>query len=197
MTDRYDPTVRTPSQMRQNRQHLAKDDAWIKAFLRTAPYCTVGTSWDNLPFLNPTNFWYDEARHRIVFHSNISGRIRANIDHNPQVCVSVQELGRLQPSNAPLELSVQFRGVIAFGMARVLDNPAEALEALHGLLGKYFPKMRIGEEFQPISEQDLRRTSVYEVKISEWSGKENWPQQADQVETWPPLSDEIMAGGFG
>lgn len=196
MTDRYDPAVRPPSQMRQNRGHLARDDEWIRAFLKDAAYCTIGTAWDDLPFLNPTAFWYDEARHRIVFHSNASGRIRANIEHNPRVCVSVQEMGRFLPSNAPLEVSVQFRGVVAFGTAQMIGDTEEARAALHGLLAKYFPKMRIGAEFQPISEADLRRTSVYEVQISEWSGKENWPDQADQVDGWPPLSDEILAGGF-
>jgi nitroimidazol reductase NimA-like FMN-containing flavoprotein (pyridoxamine 5'-phosphate oxidase superfamily) len=108
----------------------------------------------------------------------------------------VQEFGRLLPSNAPLELSIQFRGVIAFGTAHVVDDPNATVEALHGLLGKYFPKMRIGQEFQPISDKDLRQTSVYEIRITEWSGKENWPESADQVDTWPPLSDEIMGGGF-
>jgi hypothetical protein len=196
MTDRYDPALRQPSQMRQNRQHFARDDAWIKGFLKTAAYCTVGTSWDDLPFLNPTAFWYDEARHRILFHSNASGRVRANIKHNPRVCVSVQEMGRFLPSNAPLEVSVQYRGVVIFGTARVIDDPQETRTALQGLLVKYFPKLRIGAEFQPISETDLRRTSVYEIQIGEWSGKENWPERAEQVDSWPPLSDDILRGGF-
>ncbi len=196
MTDRYDPAARAPSQMRQSRQRFARDETWIKAFLKEAAYCTVGTEWDHLPFLNPTSFWYDEALHRIVFHSNPSGRVRANLEHNPRVCVSVQETGRFLPSNAPLEVSVQFRGVIVFGAARVITDPEEARAALQSMLAKYFPKMRIGTEFQPISQADLRRTSVYEILISEWSGKENWPDQADQVDSWPPLPDEIMGGGF-
>jgi hypothetical protein len=182
--------------MRQNRQQLAKDDAWIREFLKTAPYCTIGTSWDDLPFLNPTTFWYDEEHHRIIFHSNVSGRIRANIDHNPRVCFSAQEMGDVLPSNAPLETSARYRGVIAFGTASLISDPDAARAALHGLLGKYFPKMRIGHEFQPISEQDLRQTSVYQITLSEWSGKENWAEQADQVDSWPPLSQEILRGGF-
>ena len=196
MANRYDPAVRALYQMRQNRQHLARNDAWIKRFLKEAAYCTVGTSWDSLPFLNPTVFWYDEARHRIVFHSNASGRVRANVEHNPRVCVSVQEMGRFLPSNAPLEVSVQFRGVVMFGTAGVIEDPQEVRAALQGLLAKYFPKLRLGAEFQPISETDLRRTSVYEIQISEWSGKENWREQAEQVDSWPPLSDEILIGVF-
>jgi nitroimidazol reductase NimA-like FMN-containing flavoprotein (pyridoxamine 5'-phosphate oxidase superfamily) len=196
MANRYDPAVRALSQMRQNRKHLARDDVWIKRFLKQATYCTVGTSWDDLPFLNPTAFWYEEARHRIVFHSNATGWMRANVEHNPRVCVSVQEMGRFLPSNAPLEVSVQFRGVVMFGTAEVIDDPQEVRAALQGLLAKYFLKLRIGAEFQPISDTDLRRTSVYEIRISEWSGKENWPEQAEQMDGWTPLSDEILAGGF-
>ena len=51
-------------------------------------------------------FWYDEANERIIFHSNLAGRIRANLEHNPKVCLEASEMGRLLPSNVALEFSV-------------------------------------------------------------------------------------------
>ncbi|HNO31944.1 MAG TPA: pyridoxamine 5'-phosphate oxidase family protein, partial [Anaerolineales bacterium] len=121
----------------QRRPHLTKDDAWIHEFLKTAEVGHIATSVDGQPFLTPTSFWFDEANHQIVFHSNIAGRIRSNIEANPKVSLEASELGRMLPSNVALEFSLQYRSVMVFGTARVVTDPAEARTLLYGLIGKY------------------------------------------------------------
>jgi nitroimidazol reductase NimA-like FMN-containing flavoprotein (pyridoxamine 5'-phosphate oxidase superfamily) len=191
----FDPTIRKPTEPRQNRLHLVQGDDWIKAFLHQAQTATISTSWDDLPFSNMTLFWYDEPNHRIIFHSNVMGRVRANIEQNPRVCLSAYEAGKLLPSNAAVELSIQYRGVVVFGEAEILEGEA-AEAALYGLINKYFPKMQPGKEYRPITEVELRKTSVYSIKITEWSGRENWKERTDQIDDWPALSDDLFAGGF-
>ncbi len=61
----------------QRRPKNAMSDEWVKDFLHRALIGHVATRWDDQPFITPTSFWYDEARHAIVFHSNVVGRIRA------------------------------------------------------------------------------------------------------------------------
>lgn len=171
----------------QRRPHLTKDDAWIREFLKTAKVGHIATSVDGQPFINPTTFWFDEENHQIAFHSNISGRIRSNIEYNPKVTLEASELGKMLPSNVALEFSLQFRSVVVFGTARVVTEPAEARRLLYGLIGKYFPTLQAGEEYREITEKELRATSVYAIKIGEWSGKENWADVADQSDEWEPL----------
>jgi nitroimidazol reductase NimA-like FMN-containing flavoprotein (pyridoxamine 5'-phosphate oxidase superfamily) len=171
----------------QRRPHLTKDDAWIRAFLKVAQVGHIATSVDGQPFLNPTTFWYDEENHQIVFHSNIAGRIRSNIETNPKVCLEASELGKLLPSNVALEFSLQFRSAIVFGTANVVTDPDESRRLLYGLISKYFPAMTAGKEYREITEKELRATSIYTIQIEEWSGKENWEQRADQSDEWPPL----------
>lgn len=171
----------------QRRPHLTKDDAWIREFLKTAKVGHIATSVDGQPFINPTTFWFDEENHQIAFHSNISGRIRSNIEYNPKVTLEASELGKMLPSNVALEFSLQFRSVVVFGTARVVTEPAEARRLLYGLIGKYFPTLQAGEEYREITEKELRATSVYAIKIGEWSGKENWADVADQSDEWKPL----------
>lgn len=171
----------------QRRPHLTKEDAWIREFLKTAKVGHIATSVDGQPFINPTTFWFDEENHQIVFHSNISGRIRSNIEYNPKVTLEASELGKMLPSNVALEFSLQFRSVVVFGTARVVTEPAEARRLLYGLIGKYFPTLQAGEEYREITEKELRATSVYAIKIGEWSGKENWADVADQSDEWKPL----------
>jgi nitroimidazol reductase NimA-like FMN-containing flavoprotein (pyridoxamine 5'-phosphate oxidase superfamily) len=173
----------TPANVQRIAEY-ARDDAWIRDFLRRAEIGHIATRWDEQPFITPTTFWYDEERHEIIFHSNIVGRVRANIERHPRVCFEASECGRFLPSNVALEFSVQYRSVIAFGTARVLEDPDEGRRALYGLIGKYFPDMRPGKEYRPITDKELARTSVYAIAIESWSGKENWKERAEQSREW-------------
>jgi nitroimidazol reductase NimA-like FMN-containing flavoprotein (pyridoxamine 5'-phosphate oxidase superfamily) len=168
-----------------------RNDVWIKSFLRTAVVGHVGHVAGGQPFITPTNFWYDEERHQLIFHSNVTGRVRWNLERSSRVCFVASEYGRLLPSNAALEVSLQYRSVMAFGMVDILENDDEKQRALYGMLAKYFPKLHPGKEYRPITKQELRRTTVYAIKIDTWSGKESWKEVADQVEDWPSLPPDI------
>jgi hypothetical protein len=61
--------------------------------------------------------------------------------------------------------------------------------ALSNLLQKYFPQMKSGEEYRPITDEELKRTSVYIISIESWrASSSHWPEQADQSEEWSPLN---------
>ena len=169
-----------------------REDDWIRAFLKEAKVAHIASSRDGQPFLNPTTFWYDEEHQRVIFHSNIAGRVRSNIEANPNVCLEASELGKLLPSNVALEFSLQYRSVIVFGTARLVTDPAEARHVLYNLIKKYFPTMSAGKEFREITDKELRATSVYAIAIESWSGKENWKDRADQSNEWPALDETIF-----
>jgi nitroimidazol reductase NimA-like FMN-containing flavoprotein (pyridoxamine 5'-phosphate oxidase superfamily) len=174
----------------QRRPHLTKDYDWIRAFLKEAKIGHIASSVDGQSFINPTTFWLDEENHQIMFHSNIAGRIRSNIESNPKVSLEASELGKLLPSNVALEFSLQFRSVVVFGTAHVVTDPAEARRLLYGLISKYFPNMTAGKEYREITDKELRATSIYALKIESWSGKENWADRADQSDEWTPLDEK-------
>ena len=168
-----------------------RDEEWIRAFLRKARVAHIASARRNgQPFLNPTTFWFDEANHQIIFHSNVAGRIRSNIESNSRICFEASELGKMLPANVALEFSLQFRSVIVFGTARMVNDPEEARRVMYGLIHKYFPEMTAGKEFREITEKELKRTSVYAIQIDEWSGKENWKDRADQSDEWPALDEK-------
>lgn len=167
-----------------------RDEEWIRAFLREAKVGHIASAQDAQPFINPTTFWFDEEHHQIIFHSNVAGRMRSNIENNRRVCFETSELGKLLPANVALEFSLQFRSVIVFGTARLITDPEEARRVLYGLIHKYFPAMTAGEEFREITDKELKRTSVYAIRIEAWSGKENWKDRADQSDEWTPLDEK-------
>jgi nitroimidazol reductase NimA-like FMN-containing flavoprotein (pyridoxamine 5'-phosphate oxidase superfamily) len=174
----------------QRLPEYARGEAWMRAFLHAAQVGHIATQWDDQPFITPTTFWFDEANQRILFHSNLVGRVRANAEHSPKVCFEASEMGRLLPFNVALEFSLQYRSVLVFGAVRVLESDDEKRAALTGLLEKYFPNMRAGREYRPITEEELKRTSVYEIKIETWSGKENWNERAEQSQEWKALEEK-------
>jgi uncharacterized protein len=187
----YDPAVTAPHE--QRRRQNALDDAETRVLIAQLEIGHVATVWGEQPFINPTTFWYDPAAHALYFHSNVVGRMRANSEHHARVCFEASRYGRFLPSNIALEFSVQYESVVAYGVIRLLEAPDEKRHALAGLLTKYFPKMRAGHEYRPITDQELKRTSVYALAIESWSGKRNWAEQADQSDEWAPLRTEWLA----
>ena len=174
----------------QRLSEYQRGDDWIRAFLHAARVGHIASARDGQPFLNPTTFWFDEANHQIIFHSNATGRVRSNIEHNPRICFEASELGKMLPANVALEFSLQFRSVIVSGSARLVTDPAEARRVMYGLIHKYFPAMTAGREYREITDRELKRTSVYAIGIEAWSGKENWKDRADQSDEWPALDEK-------
>ncbi len=175
----------------ENKQRLPEyeqDDKWIVELLRRSKIGHIATRWDEQPFITPSTFWHDEEHHEIIFHSNIVGRIRANCERHPEVCFETSEYGQMLPSNIALEFSMQYESVIVFGKIRIIEDEEEKKSRLYGLIEKYFPGMRPGEEYRPITDKELKRTSVYVIGIESWSGKRNWEERAEQSEEWKSLS---------
>lgn len=175
----------------QRLPEYARDDAWTREFLNRCKVGHLAHSRNDQPFVTPTNFWFDEEHHRIIFHSNIAGRMRDNLEHNPKVCLEASEYGRFLPANTALEFSVQYRSVMVYGTVKIVEDIEEKRAALYGLLKKYFAHMTPGKEYRPITDKELARTTVYALEIESWSGKENWNEQAEESTDWPPLPKEL------
>ena len=184
----YNPTITLPNQQRHS-EH-SQSDAWVADFLSQAQIAHIVTRWDEQPFITPTTFWYNPQQHEIYFHSNIVGRVRANVERHTPVCFEASEFGKLLPANVALEFSIQYQSAIVFGSVRLLEDLDEKRRALAGLIAKYFPALTAGQEYRPITEPELKRTSVYAIAIDSWSGKKNWPDRADPSDDWPPLGEE-------
>jgi len=176
-----------------NKQRLTEyimGDQWIIDFLKRSEIGHIATRWDNQPFITPNTFYFDDEKREIIFHSNIVGRIRANVERHPEVCFEASEYGRFLSSNVALEFSLQYESVICFGKIRVIEDPEEKKAGLYKLIGKYFPDKNPGQNYRPITDQELKRTSVYAIKVESWSGKRNWAEEAEQSDQWPKQNSE-------
>ncbi len=171
-----------------------RGEEWIRELLHRGQIAHIASRWDDQPFVTPTTFFYDEDGNRLIFHSNITGRVRANLERHPRVCVEISEMGKVLPSNIALEFSLQYRSVIVFGAASLINDVEEKRKVLHQLIAKYFGTMELGKDYRPATDKELKRTSVYQIKIESWSGKENWKDRADQSDKWPALDPKWFEG---
>jgi nitroimidazol reductase NimA-like FMN-containing flavoprotein (pyridoxamine 5'-phosphate oxidase superfamily) len=183
-------SMQKPILNKMRHPEYARDEEWIIQFLNEAQVGRIATRAENQPYITSTLFWYSPDQHEIYFHSNITGQVRSNAEGYPEVCFETSRGGKLLPSNLALEFSMQYESVIAFGKVRVVEDEADKKKILYGLIDKYFPGMEPGEHYRPITEIELKRTSVYAITIEKWSGKYHWPDQADQGDEWPPLGEQ-------
>ncbi|MEW6567317.1 MAG: pyridoxamine 5'-phosphate oxidase family protein [Chloroflexota bacterium] len=144
----------------------------IQAMLQRAAFGFTATSVNDQPFLHPSLFWFDAPARRLYFHTALEGRTRDNVLHNPRVCFSVAEIGRLLPADTAKEFSNEYASVIVFGRARLVLDDEEKRHGLQGLLDKYFPELRPGRDYRPITDPELAQTSVFAIEIEGWSGKQ-------------------------
>jgi nitroimidazol reductase NimA-like FMN-containing flavoprotein (pyridoxamine 5'-phosphate oxidase superfamily) len=156
-----------------SRQDRAKDDDWIKAYLKRVPFGMLATEYEGQPFLKPTLFVYDESEHAIYIHGALQGRMRTNLELNPRVSFCIAEMGRLLPADTAMEVGVEYASVVVFGKAELLTNADQARYGLQLLLDRFFPHLKPGIDYREILPQELNITAVYRIKIESWSGKED------------------------
>lgn len=163
------PTISMNQPLRKDR---AKDEAWIKAFLKRVPFGTLATEYQGQPFLKPTLFAYAEQENAIYIHGALVGRMRTNLEANPRLSFCVAEMGRLLPADTAMEVGVEYASVVLFGKADLLKDADQARHGLQLLLDRYFHHLKPGIDYREIIKEELDITSVYRIEIESWSGKE-------------------------
>ncbi len=148
-----------------------EDQQWIKDFLHAKSVGILATADGDQPFINSNLYAYDEAAHAVYIHTARLGRTRSAIEKNPRFCFHIFEMGRLLPADEALEFSVEYAGVTLFGEAQIIEELAEQERALQMIMDKYAPHLRPGEDYRPIMPDELVRTAVFKLVISEWSAK--------------------------
>jgi hypothetical protein len=159
------------------RKDRAKDDTWIREYLKRVPFGMLATEFEGQPFIKPTLFVYDESENAIYIHGALVGRMRTNLEANACVSFCIAEMGRLLPADTAMEVGVEYASVVVFGKAEVLPDSGDAKRGLQLLLDRYFPHLKPGVDYREILPQELDITSVYRINIDSWSGKEERARQ--------------------
>jgi uncharacterized protein len=172
----YTPTERT--QVKRLPKRGKYDRETVYSILDSAFVCHVGFSVDGQPYVIPTNF--GRTGDIVYLHGSAASRMLRSLSEGIPVCVTVTHVDGLVLARSAFHHSVNYRSVVILGTARLVEDPAEKMEALR-LFTEHVMKGRWDEVRQP-NEQELKATAVLALPLEEVSAK---------VRTGGPVDDEV------
>ncbi|MGF6375985.1 nitroimidazol reductase NimA-like FMN-containing flavoprotein (pyridoxamine 5'-phosphate oxidase superfamily) [Clostridiales Family XIII bacterium PM5-7] len=150
-------------EMRRSKQILSKEDSEKVLARNTAGVLAVDGD-DGYPYAVPLSYVYHDGK--IYFHSAKVGHKIDAIAENNKVSFCVIDTDQIVPE----EFTTYFRSVIAFGKAKVLEDPMEIRSALEVLAVKYSPEEKAG--IAKTIDKEMPHVAMVEISIDHLSGKE-------------------------
>ncbi len=168
MTTTTDTQFPITERNRVRREHHrgSYDKEAVYAVLDAAPLCHVGYVLDGAPYVTPTIHW----RHgdRLYWHGSAASRFLRAAQGVP-VCLTVSFMDGYVLARSAYNHSVNYRLAMAFGTARRIEDKKETGDALRYFVDGLFPGR--WEGLRPMTEQELKATSVLWMDIEEASVK--------------------------
>ncbi len=171
----FPPTEKSRVKRLHERAHYDRETVY--AILDAGFLCHVGYVIDGQPFVTPTAYWR-EGDH-VYWHGSSASRMLRTVKEGVPVCFTVSHLDGMVMARSGFHHSVNYRSVMAFGSAELVDGEAEKERALEAFIEHLTPGR--WAELRPITKQELKATTVVRLKLSEVSAK---------VRTGPPKDDE-------
>jgi len=173
--DKIPQTPRTT--LRRLPQRGNYDREAINRILDEGFICHVGFTVDGRSFVIPTG--YARVGDRLLIHGSQASRMLRTLGQGIDVCVTVTLIDGLVLARSAFHHSMNYRSVVVFGKATVIDNPNEKLEALRALSEHMIPGR--WDDVRGPNERELQLTTVLALPLTEASAK---------VRTGPPLDDD-------
>ncbi|MGI8733462.1 MAG: pyridoxamine 5'-phosphate oxidase family protein [Pyrinomonadaceae bacterium] len=139
--------------------------------------CHIGFAVEGRPVVIPTG--YARIDDRLYVHGSQASRMLRTLKTGIDACVTVTLVDGLVLARSAFHHSINYRSVVIFGQAKLVDDPPEKLAALvafseHVIRGRW-------DDVREPTEQELKATTVLTIPLKEVSAK---------VRTGPPLDDE-------
>lgn len=143
------------------------DRETIYAILDAALVCHVGLIQDGQPVVIP--MLYARAGDALLLHGATGSRLLGHIAAGEPVSISVAIVDGLVLAKSVFHHSVNYRSVVVFGHGRLLEDPAEKLDALAILTEHLAPGRWTAA--RPPSAAELKATAVAAIAIESASAK--------------------------
>lgn len=165
------------TKIRRKPQRGSHDPAVIEAILDDALVCHVGFVADHGPVVIPTTF--ARVGDQLYIHGSAASHMLRTLEGGVDVCVAVTHLDALVLARTAFHHSVNYRSVVLFGRATLVEDTDIKLAALAALVDRVVPGRSSAS--RPPNAKELTATTVIAVPITEASAK---------IRTGPPLPDE-------
>ena len=149
----------------------------IHAILDETLISHVGLVQDGQPVVIP--MLHARLEERLYLHGSAASRLLRTLAGGAPVCATTTLVDGLVLARSAFHHSVNYRSVVVFGRARLVEPPAERRRALELFTERLVPGR--WPEVRPPTRQELTGTRVLALPLDEASAK---------VRTGPPVDDE-------
>lgn len=124
---------------RVKRVHLrgSYDKKTVYEILDAALVCHIAYVVDGRPYCTPTAFWR-EGDH-LYWHGSSASRMLRTQGKGVDVCLTVTHVDSLVMARSGFHHSVNYRAVMAFGRAHIVDDREEKLKLMDSFIDRIYP----------------------------------------------------------
>lgn len=178
MSEKIEQTNRTKLRRIPKRGSFDREN--IYKILDEAFICHVGFTLENQPFVIPTA--YARSGENLLIHGSAASRMMREMSKGIDVCVTVTLLDGIVLARSAFHHSMNYRSVVIFGKAELVENEAEKLEALRLFTEHIIPNR--WDEIRAPNSKELKGTTVLKLEINEASAKIRTGDPVDDAEDY-------------
>lgn len=171
----FPQTDRTKLKRLAKRGHFDRETVY--GILDEGFICHVGFAIDGKPVVIPTG--YARVEDKLYIHGSQASRMLRTLAGGVDACVTVTLLDGLVLARSAFHHSMNYRSVVVFGRATLVEDPEEKMAALFALSEHIIPG-RWNDVREP-TDMEMKLTTVLCLSLEEASAK---------IRTGPPLDDE-------
>jgi len=150
------------------RPHRGKyDKATVYDILDAAMLCHIAYVIDGQPYCTPTAFWREGDK--LYWHGSSASRMLRNQITGIPVCVTVTHMDSIALARCGFNHSINYRSVMAYGTATLIDDPQEKIDAMNNFIDRFFPGRT--KLLRAATEKELKATSFVVMEMEQASGK--------------------------
>ena len=168
-------TDRTKLKRLPKRGHFDRETVY--GILDEGFICHVGFAPEGQPFVIPTG--YARVDDKLYIHGSQASRMLRKLSGGLDACVTVTIVDGLVLARSAFHHSMNYRSVLVFGRATIVENREEKMKALVAL-SEHIIRGRWADVREP-TDEEMIMTTVLELPLVEASAK---------IRTGPPLDDE-------
>jgi uncharacterized protein len=180
MSDSKYLQVTQRSKVRRLPKRSSQERELIYNILDEAMVAHVGFIVDNQPFVIPMA--YGRKGDLIYIHGSSVSRLLKTLEQGVDICFSVTLLDGLVIARSLFHHSMNYRSVILFGKAKLVESETDKMTALQAFSEQMIPR-RWREARLPNS-QELKATTILSFAIEEGSAKVRTGNPNDDVEDY-------------
>src|SRR2546421_6891748 len=125
------------SRVRRHPERAHYDRETVFAILDAALMCHIGYLIDGRPYVTPTLFWREGER--LYWHGSSASRMLRTQRTGIPVCVTVSHVDGLVLARCAFRHSLNYRAVMAFGIAAMVEDEAEREAGLNAFIDRLHP----------------------------------------------------------